>query len=419
MTHVPITRALLSVYDKTGICELAAALHRAGVELLSTGSTAKTIAAAGTPVRAVEDVTGFPECLDGRVKTLHPAIHAGILADRSKPSHTQQLDDLNLQGIDLVVVNLYPFSDTVASGASATECIEKIDIGGPTMVRAAAKNHAHVAVVVDPKRYDDVAAAAAAGGFSSQERKELAAAAFRHTAAYDVAVANWMGETDDGLPAWIGATWRHEQSLRYGENPHQEAALYLPESAPAGGVAGGTLLGGKAMSYNNYVDGDAAWRAAWDHGDVPTCAIIKHTNPCGIAIGETIAIAHERAHACDPLSAFGGIIAVNRTVDATLAEQIKPIFTEVVIAPAFADDALAILREKINLRLLQVDPPRRGGVELRHVDGGLLAQRRDILDAAGTRDDGTSYGDDPAHWQLVAGEEADEQEFVERGVGDR
>lgn len=413
MTRKPITRALLSVYDKTGIAELAAKLHGAGVELLSTGSTASVIGEAGTPVVKVEDVTNFPECLDGRVKTLHPAIHAGILADRDKPSHREQLSHLDISGIDLVVVNLYPFSDTVASGASASECIEKIDIGGPTMVRAAAKNFAHVTVVVNPARYDDLAAAVAAGGFTLQERRELATAAFEHTAAYDVAVASWMGESETALPSWIGQTWRQAETLRYGENPHQQAALYTPADQQATGLAGGKLLGGKAMSYNNYVDADAAWRAAWDQGDQPTCAIIKHANPCGIAVAETITAAHRRAHACDPLSAFGGIIAVNREVDAELAEQIKPIFTEVVLAPAFSDQALSVLGEKKNLRLVQVEPPTRRGIEFRPIDGGLLAQQRDLIDAAGTRADGSEFGDDPARWQLVAGDAATGDELAD------
>lgn len=413
MSRQPITRALLSVYDKTGIAELAAKLHAAGVEILSTGSTAGVIAQAGTPVVKVEEVTNFPECLDGRVKTLHPAIHAGILADRDKPSHREQLSQLDIAGIDLVVVNLYPFSDTVASGASASECIEKIDIGGPTMVRAAAKNFAHVTVVVDPARYDEVAKAASSGGFDLERRRELATAAFEHTAAYDVAVASWMGQGESVLPSWIGQTWRQAETLRYGENPHQQAALYTPADMQPRGLAGGVLLGGKAMSYNNYVDADAAWRAAWDQGEQPTCAIIKHANPCGIAVGETIEAAHARAHACDPVSAFGGIIAVNREVTVELAEQIRPIFTEVVLAPSFSEQALSVLREKKNLRLVQVDPPTRGGIELRPVDGGLLAQQRDLIEAAGTRDDGTVFGDDPKRWRCVAGQAGDAKQLAD------
>lgn len=405
MTRRPISRALLSVFDKTGIVECARALSDAGVEIISTGSTAATIADAGVAVTPVETVTGFPECLDGRVKTLHPKIHAGILADRTNEDHIAQLADLDVAGIDLVVVNLYPFAETVASGASVADCIEKIDIGGPTMVRAAAKNHGSVAIVVDPARYGEVAEAVRAGGFSDEERRALALDAFRHTATYDVAVASWLadisGESD--LPGWLGKTWHKSADLRYGENPHQQAALY----ASGGGLASAEQLGGKAMSYNNYVDADAAWRAAWDHGAQPTCAIIKHTNPCGLAVADTIANAHAAAHACDPMSAFGGIIAVNTEVDADLARQIAPIFTEVVLAPSFAADALDILRAKKNLRLLKVAPPQRTGIEVRPISGGLLAQQVDALDAAGTREDGSAFGDDPDSWRLVAGEAAD------------
>lgn len=405
MTRRPIARALVSVFDKTGIAELARALGAAGVEIVSTGSTAATIAEAGVAVTPVEELTGFPECLDGRVKTLHPAVHAGILADRSNPDHVAQLADLEVAGIDLVVVNLYPFAATVASGASVAECIEKIDIGGPTMVRAAAKNHGSVAVVTDPARYGEVAAALAAGGFTDEERRALALDAFRHTATYDVAVATWLAQLggQDELPEWLGRTWDKAADLRYGENPHQRAALYVSGE----GLASAEQLGGKAMSYNNYVDADAAWRAAWDQGDQPTCAIIKHTNPCGLAVGQTIAEAHAAAHSCDPMSAFGGIIAVNREVDAELAAQIVPIFTEVVLAPSYSEQARDILSAKKNLRLLKVAPPERSGVEIRPISGGLLAQEVDTIDAVGRRDDGRGFGDDSEHWNLVAGEAAD------------
>ncbi|WP_250505289.1 bifunctional phosphoribosylaminoimidazolecarboxamide formyltransferase/IMP cyclohydrolase [Bowdeniella massiliensis] len=405
MTRRPIARALVSVFDKTGIAELARALGTAGVEIVSTGSTAATIAEAGVAVTPVEELTGFPECLDGRVKTLHPAVHAGILADRSNPDHVAQLADLEVAGIDLVVVNLYPFAATVASGASVAECIEKIDIGGPTMVRAAAKNHGSVAVVTDPARYGEVAAALAAGGFTDEERRALALDAFRHTATYDVAVATWLAQLggQDELPEWLGRTWDKAADLRYGENPHQRAALYVSGE----GLASAEQLGGKAMSYNNYVDADAAWRAAWDQGDQPTCAIIKHTNPCGLAVGQTIAEAHAAAHSCDPMSAFGGIIAVNREVDAELAAQIVPIFTEVVLAPSYSEQARDILGAKKNLRLLKVAPPERSGVEIRPISGGLLAQEVDTIDAVGRRDDGRGFGDDSEHWNLVAGEAAD------------
>jgi phosphoribosylaminoimidazolecarboxamide formyltransferase/IMP cyclohydrolase len=395
----PIRRALLGVYDKSGIEELARGLAAAGVELVSTGATAARIADAGVPVTPVEKVTGFPECLDGRVKTLHPAVHAGILADRRKPEHVAQLDELGVAAFDLVVVNLYPFTETVASGASADECIEQIDIGGPAMVRAAAKNHPSVAVVVDPGRYDDVLAAVAAGGFTLAERQRLAAAAFRHTATYDIAVASWMGnvvapDDDSGFPAWVGATWERADVLRYGENPHQKAALYRGWQP---GLAHAEQLHGKQMSYNNFVDTDAAWRAAHDHAD-PCVAIIKHANPCGIAVGQDIAAAHRKAHACDPVSAFGGVIAANREVDLTMAEQISGVFTEVVVAPAFTDDALRVLTGKKNIRLLRLPHLPAPGAELRPVGGGLLLQTRDMIDGP---------GDDPTTWTLATGEPLD------------
>lgn len=407
-TRRPVRRALLSVYDKAGLVELATALHAAGVELVSTGSTASTVAAAGVPVTRVEDVTGFPECLDGRVKTLHPRVHAGILADTRRPEHVAQLDELGVAAFELVVVNLYPFTQTVASGAGVDECVEQIDIGGPSMVRAAAKNHPSVAVVVDPARYDDVVAAVAAGGFTLAERTRLAAQAFVHTATYDVAVASWMGNvatsTDEvdgvatGFPAWIGATWDRSDVLRYGENPHQRAALYTTGHGPSG-LAQARQLHGKAMSYNNYVDADAAWRAAHDHGDAATVAIVKHANPCGIAVGDDVADAHAKAHACDPVSAFGGVIATNRRLTRAAAEQIAPVFTEVVVAPGFDDDALELLAQKKNIRLLVVDAPPAAQVETRPVSGGLLVQSVDRVDAP---------GDDPAGWTLAAGAPADD-----------
>ncbi|WP_169166253.1 bifunctional phosphoribosylaminoimidazolecarboxamide formyltransferase/IMP cyclohydrolase [Cellulomonas taurus] len=400
-TRRPIRRALISVYDKTGLTELATALHAAGVELVSTGSTAGTIAAAGVPVTRVEELTGFPECLDGRVKTLHPRVHAGILADTRRPEHLAQLDELGVAPFELVVVNLYPFTATVASGATPDECVEQIDIGGPSMVRAAAKNHPSVAVVVDPAGYDQVIAAVGAGGFTLGQRGRLAAQAFAHTAAYDVAVASWMGgigaPTDDGsgFPAFAGASWERADVLRYGENPHQRAAVY---TAPgASGLATATQLHGKAMSYNNYVDADAAWRAAHDH-DGPAVAIIKHANPCGIAVGSDIADAHAKAHACDPVSAYGGVIAANQPVTVALAEQIAPVFTEVVVAPAFEPAALEILSRKKNIRLLVVDGVPGAGTELRPISGGVLVQESDRIDAP---------GDDPATWTLAAGDAAD------------
>jgi phosphoribosylaminoimidazolecarboxamide formyltransferase/IMP cyclohydrolase len=410
----PIRRALVSVYDKAGLPELAQALHAAGVAIVSTGSTAKTIAAQGIPVSPVEELTGFPECLDGRVKTLHPRVHAGLLADMDNPDHVAQLADLQIEPFDLVVSNLYPFTATVASGATAQECIEQIDIGGPAMVRASAKNHASVAVVTSPAAYPAVVAALGAGGFTLAQRQRLAAEAFVHTATYDVAVASWLGnvlaDTSDGtgFPAWAGATWTKAAVLRYGENPHQRAALYVDGFGPRPGLAQAQQLHGKAMSYNNYVDTDAAVRAAHDHGDRPTVAIIKHANPCGIAVGEDVAMAHRRAHACDPVSAFGGVIATNRPVTVEMARQVAEVFTEVVAAPDFEPEALAILTQKKNVRILQVAPPGRGGIESRPVSGGLLMQERDTVDAVVAGPDGaTTGGDDPAHWQLVCGEPAD------------
>ena len=420
--RVPVRRALISVYDKTGLVPLARALADAGVEIVSTGSTAATIAAAGLAVTPVEEVTGFPECLEGRVKTLHPAVHAGILADRRKPDHLDQLATLGVTPIDLVVVNLYPFTDTVASGAPFDACVEQIDIGGPTMVRAAAKNHPAVAVVTSPDRYEDVAAAVREGGFTLAGRRRLAAEAFAHTAAYDAAVSTWMAaqiEADDvahatdsadaaeveangpaAPPAYVGVGYERLASLRYGENPHQRAAVYRIAGA-SGGVAGARQLHGKAMSYNNYTDTDAAVRAAYDHGQAVTVAVVKHANPCGIAVSAAgdVAEAHRKAHACDPVSAYGGVIATNTVVTAEMARQIKPIFTEVVAAPAFDDEAVEILSTKKNLRLLLVEAPQREGYEIKQVTGGAVIQERDVLDAD---------GDDPSAWTLAAGPAADD-----------
>ncbi len=333
----PIRRALVSVYDKTELIMIAEALVEAGVEIVSTGSTARTIADAGLPVTQIEQVTGFPECLDGRVKTLHPKVHAGLLADLRLPSHVAQLDELGVAPFELLISNLYPFTDTVLSGASPDECIEQIDIGGPSMVRGAAKNHASVAVITSPGQYAELREALAAGGFTLAQRQALAAAAFVHTATYDVAVASWMSNviTDtsggSGFPGWIGATWDKAAVLRYGENPHQGAALYRNGFLP-GGLATAQQLHGKEMSYNNYVDADAARRAAYDF-DEPAVAIIKHANPCGIAVGADIAEAHRKAHACDPVSAYGGVIAANQPVSVEMARQVAEIFTEVIIAP--------------------------------------------------------------------------------------
>ena len=400
---LPIRRALVSVYDKTGLEDLGRALVEAGVEVVSTGSTAKKLAEAGVPVVPVEDVTGFPECLDGRVKTLHPKIHAGILADRRLASHREQLAELGVAPFDLVVSNLYPFRETVASGATPDECVEQIDIGGPSMVRAAAKNHPSVAIITSAGQYADLRRALAEGGFTLAERQQLAAAAFVHTAEYDIAVASWMGNvlTDssggDGFPAWIGGSWSKRGTLRYGENAHQPAALYADAHGPVG-LTQAEQHHGKEMSYNNYTDGDAAYRAAYDF-DEPCVAIMKHANPCGIALGTDIADAHARAHACDPLSAFGGVIATNRPVSIAMADQVKDIFTEVLIAPGYEDGALEILSAKKNIRLLTAPTYTHRSRDLRQISGGALLMEPDTFQAD---------GDEPANWQLVAGEPADE-----------
>ena len=407
MTKIAVRRALVSVYDKTGIEELARGLHDAGVEIVSTGSTAGRIRDAGVPVTAVDEVTGFPEILGGRVKTLHPHVHAGLLADQNDPQHVETISQLGIDSFQLLIANLYPFAATVASGASHPEIIEQIDIGGPAMVRASAKNHGSIAVVTDPSLYGEVLEAVRGGGFDLETRQRLALAAFRHTAAYDIGVASWLGNVvapDDvvdgepsGFPAWMAANYERAAVLRYGENPHQRAALYVsPDSA--GGLAHADQLQGKEMSYNNYVDGDAAWRAAYDFAE-PCVAIIKHANPCGIAVGADIAEAHRKAHACDPASAYGGVIATNRPVTVEMAEYVATIFTEVVVAPAFDADALEVLVKRKNLRLLVAEPrPDHPGVERRQVSGGLLVQTADAIDAP---------GDAPAAWTHVCGPEAD------------
>jgi len=410
----PLRRALVSVYDKAGLADLALSLHAAGVAIVSTGSTAGVVAATGVPVTKVEDVTGFPECLDGRVKTLHPHVHAGLLADTRNPDHVRQLEELGVEPFDLVVSNLYPFLETVQSGATSDECVEQIDIGGPSMVRAAAKNHASVAIVTSPAAYGQVVEALGTGGFTLTQRQRLAAEAFVHTASYDVAVASWMGsvltDTSDGtgFPAWTGATWQRQAVLRYGENPHQRAALYRGWRP---GIASAEQLHGKEMSYNNYADADAAVRAAHDHGDRPTVAIVKHANPCGIAVGDDVADAYTKAHACDPVSAYGGIIATNKTVTLAMARAAQDVFTEVIVAPDFEPAALELLQEKKNRRLLRLPAgmeSQRDPVELRPISGGILVQTADRID--GVTDDG---GDDPTRWRLVSGKAADEVLFAD------
>jgi phosphoribosylaminoimidazolecarboxamide formyltransferase/IMP cyclohydrolase len=413
---VPVRRALLSVTDKTGIVELASALHRAGVEMVSTGNTARTIRDAGHPVTDVSELTGFPESLGGRVKTLHPAVHAGLLADLRLEDHERQLAELGIRAFELVVVNLYAFAETVASGAEVSEIVEQIDIGGPAMVRAAAKNFANVAVVTSPDRYPEVADAVASGGTTLAFRTRLARDAYRRTAEYDVAVASWLGnvlapDDEDGadggpgdgtgaggrpasLPAWVGATWRRRASLRYGENSHQAGALYV--SPDGDGIAQAEQLGGKEMSYNNYVDADAALRAVYDLGE-PAVAVIKHANPCGIAVANDIADAHRKAHECDPTSAFGGVIAANRTVTLAMAQSVKPIFTEVIVAPDYEQEALELLRTKKDLRILRLLPGFASPIaEVKQLSGGMLLQASDHHFAPA------------AEWTLVAGEPADE-----------
>lgn len=397
MSKIAIKRALISVSDKTGLIELAGALSKLAVEIVSTGSTAKTIAEAGIPVVQVSELTGFPESLDGRVKTLHPSIHGGILADLRDPNHRQQLDELGIKPFELVVVNLYPFVKMVESGAEYEEAIEQIDIGGPAMVRASAKNHANVAIVVNPSRYDQLIAAAQAGGTDLELRKQLALEAFSHTADYDLAVSGWLGSQLGSVR--LGLSFDKQADLRYGENSHQAAALFSDGTGT--GLAGAEQLGGKEMSYNNFVDADAALRAAYDFAQ-PAVAIIKHANPCGIAIadpeaGDAIASAHLKAHETDSVSAFGGVIAANRPVTKQMAEQVSKVFTEVIVAPDYEAGAVEVLAGKKNLRILRLQSdyalPAR---ELRQISGGMLSQEPDNFANL-----------DSGKWELVCGEKAD------------
>jgi phosphoribosylaminoimidazolecarboxamide formyltransferase/IMP cyclohydrolase len=425
-TNRPLRRALVSVYHKEGIEVLAQAFIQAGTEVVSTGSTAAKLKELGVQVTEVSQVTGFPECLDGRVKTLDPHIHAGILADMTNPDHAQQLESFGIKPFDLVVVNLYPFADTVRSGADNAAVIEKIDIGGPSMVRGAAKNSATVAIVTDPADYALVAGRIADGtGFSLDERRWLAGKAFAHTAAYDATINEWTSahwpkpasieDNSEGADAMEEAklkqfpqtytrSWDRAHVLRYGENPHQDAALYL-DPLNTRGFANAEQLGGKPMSYNNYVDADAAWRAVWDFAPQIAVAVVKHNNPCGLAVAATAAEAHRKAHACDPMSAYGGVIATNSTVTLDMAQSVRPIFTEVIVAPDYEPEALALLQEKKkNLRILKVAEPPKSKLQFRQIDGGLLVQSTDLIDAT---------GDMPDAWKLVAGEAADEQTLKE------
>jgi phosphoribosylaminoimidazolecarboxamide formyltransferase/IMP cyclohydrolase len=385
MSDVKVTRALLSVSDKGGLAELGQALARHGVELVSTGGTAKALRDAGLDVQDISDLTGFPEMMDGRVKTLHPKVHGGLLAVRDNPEHVAAMEAHGIGAIDLVVVNLYPFAATVARGAERPEIIENIDIGGPSMVRSAAKNHAHVAIVTDPADYAElIEALEASDGMTSLDfRKRLAAKAFSATATYDSMIASWFSFADQArmFPERLQLPLRHKQELRYGENPHQMAALYVPEMPGAPGIAQAEQLRGKALSYNNFNDADAALElvAEFDAG-TPACVIVKHANPCGVAVAGSLLDAYEHAFACDTVSAFGGIVALNRPLDAETARAITEIFTEVVIAPDADDAAKAIFAEKKNLRLMLTggfSDPKRPGLQIKTIAGGVLIQSRD------------------------------------------
>ena len=384
-------RALVSVYNKDRLLEVGKALDSAGVEILSTGSTAKNLVAAGIPVTEVSQYTGFPEIMDGRVKTLHPRIHAGILADQNNAEHLEAIAGLEIEPFDVVIINLYPFAQTIAAGASFEDSIEQIDIGGPAMLRAAAKNHGSVAVVSDPSQYDRLLSAISSGGFTDTERRQLALEAFRTTAEYDLTIATWLADSDSHeLPDWFGHIWSRKSSLRYGENPHQKAAIY--RGGPPG-IVNAVQSHGKEMSFNNYTDADAAWRAALDHQQ-PCVAIIKHANPCGIATGKDIASAYLAAHACDPVSAFGGVVAANRKVTAAMAEELSQVFTEVVIAPEYEPAALEILMRKPSIRILTCANTFLSPFEIRPVSGGVLLQDTDKISAE---------GDSPANWKQVTG----------------
>ena len=385
MSEVIIRRALLSVSDKTGLAELGAALAARGVELVSTGGTAKALREAGLTVRDVADLTGFPEMMDGRVKTLHPMVHGGLLAVRDDPAHAAAMAQHGIGGIDLVVVNLYPFEATVMKGAGRDEIIENIDIGGPSMVRSAAKNHRYVAIVTDPGDYPALLAELAETGGATREpfRKLMAARAFAATAAYDAMISQWFAFADQQqlFPEMIAINGHRETELRYGENPHQRAALYTPVGPHGAGIAQARQVQGKALSYNNYADADAALELAAEfRGGAPAVIIVKHANPCGVAQGASLRKAWDAALQCDSVSAFGGIVAVNTRLDAATAEAICAIFTEVVVAPEADDAALAVFARKKNLRLLltgALPDPRRAGLAIKPITGGLLVQSRD------------------------------------------
>ncbi|MBK6802989.1 bifunctional phosphoribosylaminoimidazolecarboxamide formyltransferase/IMP cyclohydrolase [Novosphingobium sp.] len=385
MSDVTIRRALLSVSDKTGLVELGQALGARGVELVSTGGTAKALRDAGLTVKDISELTGFPEMMDGRVKTLHPKVHGGLLAVRDNPEHAAAMAAHEIGAIDLVVVNLYPFEATVAKGAERDEVIENIDIGGPSMVRSAAKNHAFVAIVTDPADYAGLLAELEAkdGATSLDFRKQLAARAFAATAAYDAMISQWFAFADQQqvFPEMLAITGTRREELRYGENPHQRAALYIPRGPHARGIAQAEQVQGKELSYNNYNDADAALELCAEfRGQDPAVVIVKHANPCGVAQGKTLLEAWQGALACDDVSAFGGIVAVNVPLDGPTAEAICEIFTEVVVAPAADEAARAAFARKKNLRLLitgDLPDPRRAGLAVKPITGGLLVQTRD------------------------------------------
>ena len=391
MNRKKITRALVSVYDKTGLVDLGKSLEKFGVEILSTGSTAKNLRAAGVKVTSVEDYIGFPEMLGGRVKTLHPRIHGGILADQTNPEHLAQLLEQDIAPFDLIVINLYPFTQTISSGAEFSECIEQIDIGGPSMLRGAAKNHNSVAVISDPAQYQLLNSALEQGGFNLEERRELAMKTFRKTAEYDIAIAEWLaGELNQN--DWRAKVWQKITDLRYGENPHQSAAVFQDNSA-SHGISSAKQHHGKEMSFNNFTDADAALRAAYDHNE-PCVAIIKHANPCGIAIGTDIASAYAAANACDPVSAFGGVVAANREITIDMAKALSEIFTEVIVAPGYEAGAIEILAAKPSIRILELADYKIASEELRPISGGLLIQDSDLIKAD---------GDNSKNWQQVSG----------------
>lgn len=384
-----IKRALISVSDKTGIVEFAKKLEKNGIDIISTGGTFRALKEAGVSVIPVSDVTGFPEMMDGRVKTLHPKIHGGILALRDNPGHLKAMEENGIIGIDLVVVNLYPFQETIKKpNVTREEAIENIDIGGPSMIRAGAKNYKYVTVVVDPTQYDDIIARIEGNTLTEEFRLSLAQKAFLHTAIYDSAIANYLSKEIDGdlFPSIFSPSYIKKQDLRYGENPHQKAAFYA-NSQMSGGMAGAKQLHGKELSYNNIVDMEAAWNLVQEWKDEAACVIVKHTNPCGVALGENAEDAFARAFEADSKSAFGGIVAMNRPCDKAAAEKMKPIFFEVIIAPSFTEEALALLSEKKNIRLIEVKPTEEKEWQLHKISGGLLIQTAD--DITETKNDWT------------------------------